>query len=242
MPHGIRDGYICNPINSRDSEDNPYWKKNIRIDGWQIPAYKFVSRNLRGPSQGVIAELGCGTGVKGNRFLARKNFSYVGLDQESGISIARKMFPDGRFYSIDLEDEVELFRIMAEIKPQHIVCLDVLEHLSDPTSFVSRVSVSATDAVFYWSTPDRTKVPGNPPFGPPRNPLHVREWTRDELKIWLESLGHVVIAHENLSPYRHTNILRNLVRNCLVAIRNLVYWRIVGVPKYSQLIMTKLQK
>jgi hypothetical protein len=53
-------------------------------------------------------------------------------------------------------------------------------------------------SVIFISTPERDLVRGFDSFGPPANPLHVREWNQLELAKYVSSKGFKILSHQVL--------------------------------------------
>jgi hypothetical protein len=79
-----------------------------------------------------------------------------------------------------------------------VVCSDVLEHLVDPRPAMRLIcwlfDHGAACAVL--STPARDKRAGAEHLGPPFNPSHVREWTQDEFRAFVESFPVAIARFE----------------------------------------------
>jgi 2-polyprenyl-3-methyl-5-hydroxy-6-metoxy-1,4-benzoquinol methylase len=88
-----------------------------------------------------------------------------------------------------------------------LVCADVIEHVEQPVFLLRRLAELLADGgQLLISTPDRMRFDLPTPLGPPNNPRHVREWTRDEFELLLESVGLQIVARRRFLPrgYRLT--------------------------------------
>lgn len=88
-----------------------------------------VIRRLRRAGAKAVLDLGCGNGAF-TALLAREGFAAAGLDQsESGISVARRSFPDLPF---------EVHDLIAPLPASHggrydaVIAIEVIEHLLLP--------------------------------------------------------------------------------------------------------------
>src|SRR6185369_17877571 len=78
------------------------------------------------------------------------------------------------------------------LKNSLLICADVIEHLVNPMPLIHILQESLKVASYaVISTPDR-EVFGQAPMGPPWNPSHVREWTKDEFTSWLKQEGFII--------------------------------------------------
>lgn len=91
--------------------------------------------------------------------------------------------------------------MLRNIDPDIVIFSDVVEHLNDPIKVLFRIRslIDQASATVIISTPDRACLDTDP-NGPPRNELHVREWTAEEFRRLLSSVGLVVLQSWHLSP------------------------------------------
>lgn len=85
------------------------------------------------PAGARILDIGCGNGALAAHFLAR-GMQVVGVDlSESGISIARKKYPQGRFEILNAEGD--LLESLGAEPFDVVISTEVIEHLYDPRAF-----------------------------------------------------------------------------------------------------------
>ena len=83
-----------------------------------------------------------------------------------------------------------------------VICADVIEHLDDPTILLELLRAAAKpNSPILISTPCRDRLLG-PEALRPSNPEHVREWTDEELSVWLRSEGFEILDHQIVVPFR----------------------------------------
>jgi len=199
--YGMSNNYKVNEVISKDTGQRNYWQKLTKRDLWQIPVYKYISVEMdKDSSPKVIMEIGCGTGQKGVKHFEKYLNNYVGVDQPSGILIASTNFPKINWVISDLENTENLLEVIKFEKPNNILCVDVIEHLADPESFLKVLLSVKKGTKINISTPARESVEDQSIDGPPRNPLHVREWTSTELLDYLSNLGFTVINQLKFLP------------------------------------------
>lgn len=208
--------YRENKVISIDSHKD-FWDENIPAGEllWQQPVYKFTAAFAEKIKPKTIVDIGCGTGHKLAKFLSDKAPNVVGFDQPSGTRIGKRLFPQINWQTGDLNQD-EAWERLKETKPDLILCSDVIEHLEDPVSFLKRVhQLMENDGYFILSTPDRQvfMIEGDATeLGPPRNPLHVREWAFHEMKQLLEVNKFKIIEHHHLLPKGYAFSIRTLGR------------------------------
>lgn len=85
------------------------------------------------PMGSRILDIGCGNGALAGHFLAA-GMQVVGVDlSESGISIARANYPQGRFEIIGAD--ADLLRALDADPFDAVISTEVIEHLYDPRAF-----------------------------------------------------------------------------------------------------------
>ena len=85
------------------------------------------------PAGARMLDIGCGNGALAGQFLAR-GMQVVGVDlSESGIAIARKKYPQGRFEILNAEGD--LLESLAAEPFDVVISTEVIEHLYDPRAF-----------------------------------------------------------------------------------------------------------
>lgn len=201
---GLPREYRENKVKSRDGNEFSYWTLDAKPDRWQVPAYKVAGKYIQENKIGFVVEIGCGLGQKAEKYLYRENLQYLGIDQGSAIKIAKKIntLPLFQWEELDLEEPLDLLRICKKFEPQLILMFDVIEHLDNPIPLLEILQkTSATqNALLFISTPNRERIKEARKFGPPINPLHVREWTRTEFEKLLIDSGFKIIKSWNLFP------------------------------------------
>jgi 2-polyprenyl-3-methyl-5-hydroxy-6-metoxy-1,4-benzoquinol methylase len=200
----LPEGYRENSRASTDDDGAPYWSDELsdpvlqdRAVRFQEPVYRYASRCLRDAARTVL-DVGCGTGHKLVKHFAGKADRLIGLDQGSGIERARRDFPGATWIEGDLEGN-EVWAQAASMRSDLVICADVIEHLENPIGLLDHLhDVSGGRLVL--STPDRSRLDGAPPLGPPLNTRHVREWTMNELRALVRSRGFEIEHARHLLP------------------------------------------
>lgn len=132
-----------------------------------------------------VLDIGCGSAFKLIKYFG--NEKLTGLELEPNLTFIKEKYPDKDFresnFNKNLEGQFDL-----------IICSDVIEHLLDPDellNFISKIDFKA----LVISTPERNIIQQlQKSFGwevnikgPPHNKMHVREWTGNEFKNYIEN-------------------------------------------------------
>ncbi|MEX5710334.1 methyltransferase domain-containing protein [Parafrankia sp. FMc6] len=107
-------------------------------------------------------------------------------------------------------EEDELWRDLGGIRPDLVICSDVIEHLIDPVGILNRLRSLARSGLLIISTPDRSHLEDASPLGPPTNPLHIREWTSVEMCRLVTDCGFNVARVHHLLPRSYSVSLLDL--------------------------------
>lgn len=185
-------GYRKNPPASDDSTST-YWDADeVRLaDQWQAHVYR-LAQGLAGGR--TVVDIGCGTGGKLAKYVAPVASRCIGIDQSSGIAVARAQHPDGEWVEADLREDAAWDHVRS-FEPDLVICSDVIEHVPDPVGLLRRLR--SLGGRLLISTPDRSILPGASAEGPPASHLHIREWTADEFRRLLGDSGLEVVEHHH---------------------------------------------
>lgn len=166
-------------------------------DPWQLPVYRFA-RSLA--HRRIVVDIGCGTGDKLVQFVSPVAQRCIGIDQGSGISAARRRHPGGEWIEGDLSTD-EPWAQVRGLHPTLVICSDVIEHLPDPCDLLRRLASLDCDVLI--SSPDRAHLPGATDLGPPKNPLHIREWSATEFRQLLSAQGFRILDERHFPARGH---------------------------------------
>ena len=138
---------------------------------------RLVSELMPNPPEGVVVDVGCGTGA--NLAVLADRYNCVGIDTSpEAVALAQERFPRVRFLAGVAPDDLRQFWPQARL----VLLMDVLEHVADDFAFLSSllsaappgclflVTVPADDSL--WSAHDEA-------FG------HYRRYDRARLeRVW----------------------------------------------------------
>lgn len=205
--------YEQNEQRSHDRDDR-YWSGGMTDgdDRNQAPVYRLAARMSRRRDRPTVVDVGCGTGTKLVRYVAPDAGEVVGIDQPSGIALARSNHPQHRWVDVDLADP-SAWSALEGIGADIVICADVIEHVDDPYRLLAGLrSLVRPDGIVVVSTPDRDRLERSSRLGPPSNPRHVREWSADELELLVEAAGFRVVRRRHVLPRRYSATRTDLNR------------------------------
>jgi predicted TPR repeat methyltransferase len=178
---------------------------------YQVAVYQYAARLIRSHGIKNVLDIGCGLGVKLNRYIRPVCREITGVDCPESIDYCRRTYRFGEWIADDIEDPQRKLGKTYDL----ILSADVIEHLADPDQLLRFIRNHAhPTSLVLISTPDRDRLYGPGTAGPPANRHHVREWNSQELKDLLESRGFSLIDHRLLEN-RKRSPLRKLVLHVL---------------------------
>ena len=155
--------------------------------------YRYAARLTRDKGLVPVVDIGCGSGQNLMRYVGRVTDNFVGVDGPSMISLARESFPDKIWIEGDLDDE-SVWDQVSRMKPQLVLCFDIVQHTLDPRRLLSGIRHAVADGgQGLVATPDRSRVRPAAGMGPPNEPHDVRQWSAEEFGMLLESCGFEVL-------------------------------------------------
>jgi SAM-dependent methyltransferase len=166
----------------------------------------------------LIYDLGCGTGYITNYLGA------IGFDiNPYAMQIARRQFPNTRFISKDIT-RLSLFPGGVHKQADTVVCLNVIEHISDTLRerLLSRVipRIVKKEGLVVFSLYRSFYLPNQFNMiikrGAPFDPTHVHNWTIDEFVQEVKKYFSVDSVRNYASYTKFTNFTRYLKNETLV--------------------------
>lgn len=152
-------------------------------DQFQDEVYESARKLCVEKGYKTVLDIGCGSAFKLVKYFRDKKF--VGLDLEPNLSFIRDKYPLYDFRESDFNSPPkESFDL--------IICSDVIEHLLEPDDLLAFIcQIDFKHLVL--STPERGAIQklqrsfgwDIKTDGPPRNLMHIREWSFDELREYL---------------------------------------------------------
>jgi hypothetical protein len=127
----------------------------------------------------TVFDIGCGSGFKLIKYFS--DLTTVGSEIEPTLGWLHSTYPDHAWIPSD-------FSSKPPFSPDLIICSDVIEHLVNPNVLLEFVA-GLPFKHLVLSTPERDATQmmqtGHVHDGPPQNPCHVREWSYNELRLYL---------------------------------------------------------
>ncbi len=177
-----------------------YWRytafKQTQNHNYLWPAVLDELHRLAAPPVRVL-DAGCGCGAFSKMLHHDFGFAVYGCDlSESGIALARENAPGCRFELLSVYDDfVESFSTQFDL----VVSIEVVEHLYDPRTFVTRVREALMPGgVFVLTTPyhgclKNLMIAASGRCDAHYNPLskggHIKFWSKRTITTLLESAG-----------------------------------------------------
>lgn len=126
--------------------------------------------------------------------------------QRLGIRLARKYgwHPVLDLCEVDgdLNDRT-IWNSLSDDCPGLVICANLIERIDEPIRLLHRLARLSAGRPVLLSTPDRAVVDSDRPLGPPHNPHHRREWTRDQFELLLLSTGFAIEQRWFVPPRGH---------------------------------------
>jgi len=166
----MKDGYVEN-LNPQ------YCKRKESSIKNQFQIYEKASGLIKDHKQ--VIDLGCGYAGKLMHFF--KDYDTIGFDYGENIEFCANKFPDRCWCELNLETECP-----DAFEDSLIMCVDVIEHLVDPSCLLNYLASQSSKNTMIMSTPDKALRKGKEQDGPPKHKDHVREWTLEEFQTLLD--------------------------------------------------------
>lgn len=158
-------------------------EQTTHTDQFQDEVYEAARKLCVEKNYKTVLDIGCGSAFKLVKYFRDKKF--VGLDLEPNLSFIKDKYPLYDFRESDFNSPPkESFDL--------IICSDVIEHLLNPDDLLAFIcQIDFKHLVL--STPERGEIQklqrsfgwDVETNGPPRNLMHIREWSFDELREYL---------------------------------------------------------
>ncbi|HTL51252.1 MAG TPA: class I SAM-dependent methyltransferase [Planctomycetota bacterium] len=203
--YGLPDSYATN----LDADGQPlvYEDSPRNAATMQVAVYRHLARLIRRHNFKSVLDIGCGLGVKLDKYIAPLTTDITGVDGPHCVNHCRQTYLFGKWVTDDIECPVRRLDRTFDV----ILAADVIEHLLDPEKLIAYArELAHKDTVMLISTPDREKIyaPGTKPLnGPPENRTHVREWTGAELKGFLAKLDLEILDQRWVESKRPKGVL-----------------------------------
>lgn len=182
----MEEATYCMAPNYIHRESPAYCNQRSATDEWQKEVYAEARRLADDFHLDNIVDVGTGSGWK-----LLENFGdkrTIGLDIGDNYEWLRKFYRGREWGLCDFVTDLPF-------KPDLIIAADVIEHLPDPDVLLDFIK-RHNPRFAVISTPARDMIPyERDGRGPPRNPCHVREWTRDEFWEYLTIRGFTIRNH-----------------------------------------------
>lgn len=167
--------YLYLPENYQINPEPKYCYRPPESINWQKAQYQFANNLVKKYGTKRVIDVGAGDGIKFRNNIECKE--KIAIEYGENYKICKGIIPNTIEHN--LEDS---FHIPYKIDTG-LICIDVIEHLENPTKLLD--SIHAMDGWLDFiliTTVERELIHGIGNMGPPINPCHVREWTISEFQ------------------------------------------------------------
>lgn len=192
----IKQGYVSHTIaQTFDEESNttywtPYRLSLAKI--FQYYVYRYAKELIQHHQIQSLLDIGSGPPMKLAAMIEPMIDDITLMDQPNVEEIALEILPSATFIATNLET---ITPNIARKFPM-IICADVIEHLLNPQPTMNFIyDHLEPNGYAILSTPERDFLRGYDCMQSPKKE-HVREWNQAEFRLYVESCGFDVIAHE----------------------------------------------
>lgn len=184
------------------SKDPSYWNP-LRLQTatlYQYDVYKVAAKLAKLHKALTLLDVGSGPPLKLKELMPSGLKIHL-VDQPNAARHAAEILPSAIFHAVNLESEGPKIEVAFDL----ILCADVIEHLIDPDPCLRFMCEHLSpNGLLLISTPERVVLRGTTCTHSP-HPMHVREWTKDEFRNYLESRGLEIIKHFLLPQQKVSN-------------------------------------
>ena len=158
-------------------------------DQYQKEVYIYANQICKKYNLNKVIDVGCGNAFKLMKYL--KEYDTIGIECEPCFSFLKQSYPDRKWF---LSGEAEKSFTQDKYEADLTICSDVIEHIIDPDDLI-KFLLSIDTKYYIISTPCRYVLNNSNLYkesrknninGPPVNPCHVREWTSNEFRKYME--------------------------------------------------------
>jgi SAM-dependent methyltransferase len=178
-----------------------HYDATANADEWQKEVYEAARFIMTRNDLRTVYDVGCGSGYKLVHILGQ--FETIGIDVPETIEVVRRIYPERKWIG-------KSFDSLSLPEADIVICSDVIEHVPDPDALM-RFLVNCTKQWIVLSTPDRDLIYKyrflhKSYFGPPKNPTHMREWTKAEFSRYVRRFARI-IRHEVSNRKQATQLI-----------------------------------
>lgn len=184
----------CLPIKYKINKNNLHFDDTkYPNDECQKEVYIYVKKFMKDKNLKKIIDIGCGSGFKLIKYLGE--FDTIGIETEPCISFLKKKYPNNIWInSGEMEKSFNIKDIDLEKEYDIVMSSDVIEHIRDPDELIKFMK-KIKSKYYLLSTPCRQVLFDKKLrtfYGPPGNKAHVREWTFNEFKMYLNKYFEIL--------------------------------------------------
>jgi methionine biosynthesis protein MetW len=211
LKRSIKDLYFYPELRLRSLSYDEYWQ-NKKIGGANSFQKKRADWILgRVANHSTVLDMGCGDGSVLRLIKDARPIKVIGADaSEFILKYLKEIGVESFYFNINDSDSLESIE-----NYDHILLLEVLEHMASPEDFLVKVLDKVNKSVFI-SVPNTGHIQhrlrllfGKFPLQWRSHPSeHLRYWTKDDFHWWIKSLGFEQRSTVHL--YEGVPVLNNL--------------------------------
>lgn len=173
---------LCIRADYNRRAEEVFFDDTVLADQYQAEEYRTAVKAFNELGFQSVLDVGCGSAFKLINYFPKEAVK-TGVDLDKTVGWLKQKYPDGSWSSSIPEDSFGGSFDM-------LLCMDVIEHVADPVSFMEKLSKCPLKIGFI-STVDRIAVRGVDDIGPPGNGHHLQEWSRDEFHKFVSKYFNV---------------------------------------------------
>lgn len=167
------------PKNYVINKNPKYCDRPEESNNWQIAQYKLASSLCSHFNISNIIDIGAGNGVKTKSYFSQNKHA---IEYGPNYDLCKQQIENT--HQIDINQKFSL----PLVENAGIICVDVIEHLSNPLHLLTAIS-NYDYSFLFISTVERDLLHGACNLGPPTNPCHTMEWNLMEWQLLLGSFN-----------------------------------------------------
>lgn len=185
-------------IQNYSSNNNPsHHNDELWTDEGQKEVYEYCYNFMKDNNLLNVVDVGCGSGYKLINILGKYNT--IGIETEPCYSMLKQKYPL-RKWLLSGESEKTFLSYDELNNIDMVICSDVIEHIVNPNILLEYL-LSLNSKYYIVSTPCRNILCNHSKFsnvyknswnGPPINSCHVREWTMEEFKSYINNKFDII--------------------------------------------------
>lgn len=186
---GLPENYKTNP--------ETYFDDTNLKDEYQKEVYEYALSIVEKMGYKTILDFGCGSGYKLIKYF--DSYDTIGIDLPPTVAFLRNKYPH-KIWTTDINNP-----ILCDV----FITSDAIEHMENPNILLDFIEICKPKEIII-STPDKNLICPPNLLGSPYNIHHVREWTFEEFRNYIESrfdiINHFISNENQITQLIHAQI------------------------------------